>query len=79
MYCNRRHDIMVCRATERQDAVKGENGDHGDEKDQTSINWPLNHCETASFSAHCQALPRFLIKAGGDAALTILSALLQRW
>lgn len=45
--------------------LKRENGDQWDERDQTSINWPLNQCETASFSAHCQALPRFLIKAGG--------------
>lgn len=41
--------------------LKRENGDQGDERDQTSINWPLNRCEAASFSAHCQAEARFLI------------------
>lgn len=45
--------------------LKRENGDQGDERDQTSINWPLNQCEAASFSAHCPAQPRFLIKGGG--------------
>lgn len=63
--------------------LKRKNGDQGDERDQTSINWPLSQLEAASFSAHCQAQARFLIKGGegggGGLVLAVLPTLLLRW